>query len=138
VTARVEENWEIMGFGHDFVKLPITPKQRLDDVIKTMSHLPFGSTDCSLPMQYAQANKLKVDVFHVYTDNETYHGRIHPHQALVQYRHQSSINAKLAVIAFSATEFSIADKSDAGMMDFVGFDSAAPNLLADFARGGAH
>jgi 60 kDa SS-A/Ro ribonucleoprotein len=29
---------------------------------------------------------------------------------------------------------SIADPSDAGMMDFVGFDSSAPALLADFAR----
>jgi 60 kDa SS-A/Ro ribonucleoprotein len=137
-TARVEQNWEIMGFGHTFVKLPITPKMRLDTVMQTMAKVPFGSTDCSLPMQFADKEKLKVDVFHVYTDNETYHGHIHPHQALQQYRAHSGVNAKLAVVAFSATEFSIADRNDAGMMDFVGFDSAAPNLLADFARGGAH
>jgi 60 kDa SS-A/Ro ribonucleoprotein len=31
--------------------------------------------------------------------------------------------------------FSIADPHDAGMLDVVGFDSAAPAVIADFARG---
>jgi 60 kDa SS-A/Ro ribonucleoprotein len=31
--------------------------------------------------------------------------------------------------------FSIADPSDAGMLDVVGFDTAAPQLMADFAAG---
>jgi 60 kDa SS-A/Ro ribonucleoprotein len=30
--------------------------------------------------------------------------------------------------------FTIADPNDAGMLDVVGFDSAAPSLIADFAR----
>ena len=33
-----------------------------------------------------------------------------------------------------ANEFTIADPRDAGMMDVVGFDSAAPALIADFAK----
>ena len=33
-----------------------------------------------------------------------------------------------------SNEFSIADPADAGMMDVVGFDSAAPALIADFAK----
>ena len=35
----------------------------------------------------------------------------------------------------TATEFSIADGDDAGMLDVVGFDSAAPAVMADFVRG---
>jgi 60 kDa SS-A/Ro ribonucleoprotein len=35
----------------------------------------------------------------------------------------------------TATGFSIADPRDAGMLDVVGFDTAAPNLIADFCRG---
>lgn len=31
--------------------------------------------------------------------------------------------------------FSITDPEDAGMLDVVGFDSAAPALIADFAGG---
>jgi 60 kDa SS-A/Ro ribonucleoprotein len=30
--------------------------------------------------------------------------------------------------------FTIADPEDAGMLDVVGFDAAAPQLIADFAR----
>jgi 60 kDa SS-A/Ro ribonucleoprotein len=34
----------------------------------------------------------------------------------------------------TATGFTIADPNDGGMLDVVGFDSATPNLIADFAR----
>ncbi|HET9958477.1 MAG TPA: TROVE domain-containing protein [Polyangiaceae bacterium] len=134
VTARVEKQWHILGFSDRLVDLPITPRQRLDDVISTMDRLPFGRTDCAQPMLHAAANGLNVDVFHVYTDNETWCGNIHPHQALGAYRAKNGINSKLAVIAFSATNFSIADPSDARELDFVGFDAAAPQVLADFGR----
>jgi 60 kDa SS-A/Ro ribonucleoprotein len=32
--------------------------------------------------------------------------------------------------------FSIADPADPGMLDVVGFDTATPQLISDFARGG--
>jgi 60 kDa SS-A/Ro ribonucleoprotein len=85
-------------------------------------------------MLYAAELKLPVDLFCVYTDNETWHGNVHPHQALRQYRDQMGIAAKLAVVGMTATECSIADPTDAGMLDVVGFDTATPALLADFAR----
>ncbi len=34
----------------------------------------MGSTDCAQPMIYARQKKLEVDVFIVYTDNETWAG----------------------------------------------------------------
>ena len=34
-----------------------------------------------------------------------------------------------------ADEFSIADPNDPGMLDVVGFDTATPQLVSDFARG---
>ena len=69
----------------------------------------------------------------VYTDSETWAGKIHPKQALDQYRQKMGIPAKVVVVGMTATEFSIADPNDAGMMDVVGFDTAAPNLIRDFA-----
>jgi 60 kDa SS-A/Ro ribonucleoprotein len=44
------------------------------------------------------------------------------------------IPAKLIVVGMTVNNFSIADPSDAGMMDVVGFDTATPQLMADFAR----
>ncbi len=41
--------------------------------------------------------------------------------------------AKLVVVGMTATNFSIADPADAGMLDVAGFDAAVPSLLADFA-----
>lgn len=134
VTARTEQHWCVMGFSHNFIQLNISARQRLDDVIRTISELPFGSTDCSLPMIAAERLGLPVDVFQVYTDNETYAGHVHPHQALQSYRQKSGRAGKLAVVGMVANGFTIADPSDAGMMDFVGFDTTTPAVLADFAR----
>ena len=57
----------------------------------------FGGTDCALPMTWALQNHVKVDIFVVYTDNETWAGGIHPIQALEQYRRKMGIPAKLVV-----------------------------------------
>lgn len=134
VTARTEATHHIMGFADGLRNLGITPRQRLDEVLKRTNGLTFGGTDCSLPMVWALKNEVEVDSFVVYTDNETWAGNIHPKQALDQYRQKTGIPAKLAVVAFTGTEFTIADPSDAGMMDFVGFDTAAPSIMSDFFR----
>jgi 60 kDa SS-A/Ro ribonucleoprotein len=123
------------GGQNGLTPLAIGSSTRLADAVAMVSNLPFGGTDCALPMLYATAKKLEVDTFLVITDNETWHGAIHPCQALQQYRQQSGIPAKLAVMAMTPTPFSIADPSDTGMLDVVGFDAAVPSLIADFSRG---
>jgi len=125
------------GFGSDsaFTPLNISPRQRLNDVISSVSHLPFGATDCSMPMREAEKNGWEVDTFVVITDNETWAGPEHPHQALKNYRRATGIPAKLVVLSVTATPFSIADPSDAGMLDVVGFGSDVPTLVTDFSRG---
>ena len=45
------------------------------------------------------------------------------------------IPAKLVVAGMAPSGFSIADRNDAGMLDVVGFDTAAPQVLAEFAAG---
>jgi 60 kDa SS-A/Ro ribonucleoprotein len=100
-----------------------------------VSDLPFGGTDCSLPMQHALATGLEIDTFVVYTDNETWHGEIHPYQALLEYRQRTGIDARLIVVAMTATGRTIADPRDPGMLDVAGFDSAVPALIGNFARG---
>lgn len=135
VTAAVESAHEIVAFSGDLHSIPISPRQRLDDAIRTVESMPAGRTDCSLPMLHALKQGLHVDTFVVMTDNETWAGRMHPHQALRQYREQVNPAAKLAVCGMTATNFTIADEHDSGMLDIAGFDSAAPQLIADFARG---
>jgi 60 kDa SS-A/Ro ribonucleoprotein len=135
VTAATEPAYEVVGFSTTLEQLAISPRQRLDDVLKTVSGLPFAGTDCALPMVDALRRKAEIDTFIVYTDNETWFGRIHPHQALRQYRERMGIDAKLIVVAMTASRFSIADPDDAGMLDVAGFDSAVPTVITGFARG---
>lgn len=135
VTARVEKNWHAVGFSHKLVEIGITPSMRLDQVMKKMQAIPMGGTDCALPMLYAKERKLEVDGFAVYTDNESWTGDIHPHQALAAYRQKSGRPARLAACAFTATEFSVADASDPLQMDLIGLDASMPHVLAEFFRG---
>jgi 60 kDa SS-A/Ro ribonucleoprotein len=141
VTAATEPQHHIVAFtgsnsvmrgGTSITPLAISPRMRLDDVVKLTANLPFGGTDCALPMLYAMARKLPVDAFVIYTDNETWAGTPHPMEALRQYRKASGINAKLIVVGITSTGFSIADPNDAGALDVVGFDTAVPQVISSF------
>ncbi len=132
ITAKTEPEHVITAFSDHLVKVNISRKKRLDDVLNTLYEIPMGGTDCALPMIWALKQKIEADVFVVYTDNETWYGNIHPVQALQKYRDKMGINAKLIVVGMVSNKFSIADPKDAGMLDIVGFDSAAPALMSDF------
>lgn len=135
VALRSEPEVYPMAFSSGFVPLPLSDTQRLDDVLRTLGGMPFERTDCAVPMQWAARNKVPVDTFIIYTDNETWFGTVHPFQALRRYRDVMGINARLCVVGMTSTGFSIADPTDAGMLDVVGMDTAAPNLMASFSRG---
>jgi 60 kDa SS-A/Ro ribonucleoprotein len=142
VTAATEESRRFVAFtartrlareiATGLTALSISPRQRLDDVIRAIGNLPFGRTDCSLPMVEATKHRWPVDAFVVYTDNETWAGNIHPAQALQRYRDRMGIAAKLIVVAMTSNGFSIADPDDAGMLDVVGFDTTTPQVISDF------
>ena len=134
VTANVERRHAFVGFSRNLIPLNISPRQRLDDVCKYLAGLPFGGTDCAQPMIFAMKEKYKVDTFVIYTDSETWAGEIHPFQALQEYRRKVNPSAKLVVVGMVSNEFTIADPDDAGMMDVVGFSTATPNVISDFAR----
>lgn len=135
VTARTEPHHLFVGFSHDLIPLTITSTMRLDSVLDRLRRLPFGGTNCSRPMGYALENRIPVDTFVVYTDNQTWSGQVHPATMLQRYRDQMGIDAKLIVVAMMANAFSIADPADGGMLDVIGFDTNTPQAMSAFARG---
>jgi len=135
VTGAVEENVTYVAFSGEMVPVPLTHRRRLDDVLKSFSGIPFGRTDCAQPMLWATKHKVPADVFVIYTDSETWFGKIHPVEALTRYREEMGIAARLVVVGMVANRFSIADPRDAGMLDVVGFDPATPQVISDFAVG---
>lgn len=146
VTAAVEREHHVVAFtsgpyrsahyghGSGLIEPGLSPKMRLTEALEVTGALPFGGTDCALPMLWALERKVPVDAFCVYTDSETWAGDIHPMQALREYRQKMGIPAKLIVVGMCANEFTIADPFDAGSLDVVGFDTATPAVLADFVR----
>nr|XP_033816196.1 60 kDa SS-A/Ro ribonucleoprotein [Geotrypetes seraphini] len=132
VVARTEKDSHIVAFSYEMVLCPITVDMALPEVLKKMQKIPMGSTDCSLPMQWAQKTNTAVDVFVVFTDNETYFGNIHPAVALREYRKKMNIPSKLIVCGITSNGFTIADPEDRGMLDICGFDSGALDVIHSF------
>jgi len=118
----------------DLTPISIGDRDRLDEVVAATAMLPMAGTDCALPMTWARRNRLDVDTFVVFTDDETRAGDVHPVRALRAYREARGIPAKLVVVGMMSTGFRIADPDDAGMLDVVGFDASVPPVLSDFAR----
>lgn len=146
VTMRTESDYYIAGFtggaggygmraysDDSITPLALNPNMSLTDAVRTVSGLPFGSTDCALPMIDALRKKIPVDAFVIYTDSETYaSGSVHPTVALQEYRNKMGIDAKLIVVGLVSNDFTIADPTDSGQMDVVGFNSSVPQVIAEF------
>lgn len=132
VMARTEPSLQIFCFSNYPLNFQISEKSRLEDLLKATRGLPFQGTDCSLPMRVATIHRLPIDVFMILTDNETWAGDIHPKQALDEYRQTMGRDAKCIVVGTTATNFTIADPSDKGMLDVVGFDSSIPEIIRKF------
>jgi 60 kDa SS-A/Ro ribonucleoprotein len=134
VTLASEPQTAVMAFSSGFIPLDLHAGMSLANVVEMTRHMPFDSTDCSAPIRWALQHQVEVDTFVVYTDSETNRGG-HVSQALREYRKRSGIPSKMVVVGMTSNGFSIADPNDAGMLDVVGFDSAAPALIADFSAG---
>jgi 60 kDa SS-A/Ro ribonucleoprotein len=142
--ARTEPAHIIRGFtrgdgygwrNSGLTDIGISARTDLATAMRNVQRHNWGGTDCSLPIKWALENKVEVDTFVVITDNDTWAGDIHPFQMLKEYRRKTGIDARMAVLGVQGTEFTIAYPSDAGMLDFCGFDSNAPRVLADFSAG---
>jgi len=148
VTAATEPDCEIIAFSagsggyggmhgggeSGITRVALSPRMRLDSVIEKVRAIPMGGTDCALPMVWARRTQLRVSAFVTYTDSETWAGKIHPAQALRQYRSEFVSDAKAVVVGMTSNGFTIADPNDRGMLDVVGFDTTAPAVIADFVQ----
>lgn len=136
ILTSVEENVFVGAFTTNYREIDLHRKMRLDDVLKLTSKLAreMGGTDCALPMLWSMTKNIKqFDSFIILTDNETWAGRNgHPSEALKKYRKFSGRNTKMIVGAMTASNASIADPNDSGMIDIVGCDSNVPVLVRDF------
>ncbi|QDV05900.1 hypothetical protein Poly30_14030 [Planctomycetes bacterium Poly30] len=134
ITASTERSTLLKAFSHQFMDLPIDPTESLQTAMQRLAGIPFGATDCALPMQWAEAHGVPIDAFVILTDNETWYGKTHPMEALRSYRRATNLPARLIVVAMTGTRFSIADPTDPLTLDVVGFDANTPSTISHFLR----
>ena len=134
VTARSEENYYVAGFSTQLVEIPVTKSDSLEDVVKKFSDRNFGGTDCAVAIKDATARNMKVDAFVIYTDGETWAGDVHAAQALDRYRQKTGINSKLIVCGMVSNQMTVGDPADSGSLNVVGFDTATPQIIAEFVK----
>ena len=138
--AEGAQNVHIYGFSSVFYNFngKIRPEMTIQQAIDA-TDVPFGATDCALPMIEARRMYLQTgivfDVFCIYTDNETYAPNIHPQVALENYRKETGVDAKLIVIGMTSNMLTIADPKDKNTLNLAGFDTATPELISMFVRG---
>jgi 60 kDa SS-A/Ro ribonucleoprotein len=131
-----EDGYYNYGGRPDLTELPLRKETTLKEAFNMTQKSNFGMTDCAMPIMYALEKKMEIDTFIVYTDSETYFGKIHPFEALKKYRKEMNLPySKLVVVGMQSNEFTIADPTDPGMLDVVGFDSATPEIITNFSAG---
>lgn len=135
VLANSESNYHIIGVDTSIQELPISPEQRLDDVVRILKAHGGGGTNLALPMEYTLQKKLEVDAFVVLTDSETFAGRQHPMQALERYRQQINKEAKIINVQMTSTHVTNNAPDDKRALDVAGFDTAVPEICNAFIKG---
>lgn len=134
IYSQTEKHTQIIGFDDEVVQFTLSARQRLDDALKNIPMRGRG-TNCSLPMLWAEKNKLNADAIVILTDNESWSGKMHPSQALTSYRQTMKNKTKLIASAMTATKCTIADPADSDSLNVVGFDTNSPLLISNFVKG---
>lgn len=133
ITLRTEPQYYAFGFNQEFRDLGLTKRDSLASVLKKAEAASrgWGGTDCAVPVMWALKNKTAVDAIMVYTDNETNQGPAHAAALTVEYRRKIG-PLKIGMVAFTATDRSVADPSDKDSMNFVGMDASLPAAIRAF------
>lgn len=136
ITAKVEPDHLFIAYTTTVRELKISPKQRLEDAVRVVASISTGEgTDCALPTQWSQMQKISFDGIVSYTDGETWAGQQHPYMAATAYR--KAINPKTRIVnaAFTANPSRLSDPGDALSMECVGLDAGLAEIIRSFTTG---
>lgn len=132
VVAHAEPNWCAVKFDTVARPIDISPRMRIDDVVRTVATHRGGGTDLASSIAYARKHRVKVDAFVLFSDYETWAGRTHAHQELDLYRAEMGIQAKVVCVALTPQSSTVAPPGDDGFLQVVGFDANVPKLVQEF------
>jgi len=135
VTAKAEKNYIIKGFSNQFIDLGIDASDTFFSAMRKAKNHNYGSTDASLAYEWALKEKIVVDMFCCWTDNESFAGRRHPSQALAEYRKKVNPTAKAVYVSMAPYGITQVDPKDPLSYDIAGFDPSTPKYIQMLASG---
>ncbi len=126
ITAATEPEHEIIAFSaaaggyggmhgggeSGITRVNLSPRMRLADVVKRVSSIPMGGTDCALPMLWAARNKLNVSGFITYTDSETWSAASIRRRHCASIATSSSATRRRVVVGMTSNGFTLAIPND--------------------------
>ncbi len=121
----------VIAYDTKVYNLPISKRQRLDDAIKLLPEIP-GGTDNAQPVMYALNNRIHVDAFILFTDDQTWAGDRHPHQALADYRRRVNPHARFIDVNMTSNNRTVKEPDDKKSLTIVGFDTALADVIDAF------
>lgn len=117
------------GFDDKVTKMTnITTKTSLTEAMNIFKRMSHGGTDCSLPFEYIQQNKIAADGVLMITDSETWHG----HQHVTQARDNT---IRFFNIQTTAGRAFLNDPEDTGWMEVNGFSADTLTVANLFFKG---
>jgi 60 kDa SS-A/Ro ribonucleoprotein len=139
---RTERRSQLMGFNTEAVDLGAI--KRSMTLEQATGHVrQGGGTDIAIPLstmpQYRRTAKSRPEPFDaviILTDNETWAGTEHPHEALQEYRRRFNQDVLLVVVSMTATAGSVGDPKDPGTLQIVGMDPSVPEAVSMFLTQG--
>lgn len=132
VTLKAEPRTVAVGFSTKVVPLPIAVTESLQHNMRSVYAMTYGATDTAAALEWLIKNKHDVDKVVVISDGQGYAGHRHLSQALQDYENKVGHVVKVVIVATTAGSTTLADPTRSDMLDVVGFDTAVPNLIAEF------
>ena len=127
----------VLPFDTRPYEFEVSKDEKLDRLIHRLAQYGGGGTNCEIPIGAAalpNVTPVAPDAVVIYTDNETWAGRRHVSEALVDARARNP-HLKIVCAATTATNQQIADPKDPLTFGVCGFDAAAPTLINEFIGG---
>ncbi|KAK3567805.1 hypothetical protein QTP86_026752 [Hemibagrus guttatus] len=136
VITRSEPSAEVVLFSEGaVVPCAVSADSSLLQITMQLVQVCSSCTDCALPITWASENGKVVDVFVIFTNNETWPGRLNPAQTLRTYRQKFGVFAKLIVCGMTTNSLNLVDPDDGGMLEVCGFDLHTAAVIRDFIMG---
>lgn len=136
VLGKTEPHARVIAFSDGLSGVqsyPISVHERLRDFVRRIK--PGGGTDLSIPFLWARGQSATYQAVMMLTDNETWAGDVHVHQALAGLRAAKQTPVRAITIAATAAGAQVTDPNDPLALGIGGFAANVPALVRGFVLG---